>query len=86
LLGHLKAVFFVRDFEGDAGHIDCQTADGNGRGRKIAVTFMDDEVIVGKTLNYRPAGGGFFIEPIDKKSNNQRVFVVSAAVRHVRFP
>lgn len=86
-MARLKAVFFVRDFDGDPEYVErkCFEA-GAGAGRRIEVAFVDREVIHGTTLNYRPDGYGFFVIPQDPLGNNRRVFVVSAAVRHVRFP
>jgi len=55
------------------------------KGRKSPI-FMDDEVIVGRTLTYRPDGHGFFVTPADPLANNIRVFVVASSVRQVRFP
>jgi hypothetical protein len=43
-------------------------------------------VLVGTTLNYRADAQGFFVVPTDPGANNTRVFVVSSAVRRVRFP
>jgi hypothetical protein len=82
----LKAVFFVRDFAGNPAYIEPKTVDRPPQGRKIEVTFVDGEVIPGSTLSYRPDGHGFFVRPADPGSNNIRIFVVSGAVRHVRFP
>jgi hypothetical protein len=82
----LKAVFFVRDFTGNAAHVEQSVFDRPRHGRKIEVTFVDSEVIVGSTLNYQPEGDGFFVLPADARSNNVRIFVVSGSVRHVRFP
>ena len=42
-------------------------------------------MLVGTTLSYRPDGQGFFVIPADPRANNLRVFVVTSAVRHVRF-
>jgi Family of unknown function (DUF6982) len=81
----LKAVFFVRDFQGNADYVEQRTFDGPAEGRRIEVTFADDEVLVGSTLNYRTDGQGFFLTPADSRGNNLRVFVVSSAIRHVRF-
>jgi hypothetical protein len=85
-LPQLKAVFFVRDFAGNATYVEQKVFDQARHGRKIEVTFVDREVIVGSTLNYRPDGQGFFLLPADRQSNNIRLFVVSGSVRHVRFP
>jgi len=81
----LKAVFFVRDFNGDPGHVEQRTFDHGLRGRRIEVTFLDDEVLVGSTLGYRPDGSGFFMTPADGQGNNLRVFIQPAAVRHIRY-
>jgi hypothetical protein len=81
----LKAVFFVREFRGDASYVEEKTFDQASHGRRMEVTFFDDEVLVGTTLTYRPDGQGFFLNPADPRANNVRVFVVTSAVRHVRF-
>jgi hypothetical protein len=49
------------------------------------VTFHDGEVLVGSTISYRYEGTGFFVQPADPRSNNQRVFVILSAIQHVRF-
>jgi PilZ domain len=84
-VGHLKAIFFVRDFTGESRHVERKTFDHHTSGRRIAITFLDDEQLIGTTLNYRPDGDGFFVIPADPKSNNLRVFVVARAVRHAQF-
>ena len=81
----LKAVFFVREFEGTAQHSDDRIFDTSAGGRRLEVTFADDEVLLGSTLSYRPDGVGFFVNPADSRGNNLRVFVVSGAIRRVRF-
>jgi len=84
-LSGLKALFFVRDFNGDADYIEDQSFDAAAPGRRLEVTFFDSEVLVGTTLSYRPDGQGFFVRPADPRANNLRVFVVTSAVRHIRF-
>ena len=84
-LGHLKAVFFVRDFDGDPHYQEDRKTERSGHGRKVAITFLDNEVLLGVTLNYRPDGAGFFVTPCDPRSNNLRIFVSRQAVRHVKF-
>ena len=83
----LKALFFVRDFAGNRSYNEQKhfSQDKQFLGRKIEVTFKDDEVLVGSTVGYAPQRLGFFLFPVDPKSNNLRVFVISAAVRKVRF-
>jgi hypothetical protein len=84
-IGYLKAVFFVRDFAGDPEYKEDTAVEPSGRGRKVTITFLDDEVLAGTTLNYRPDGIGFLVLPNDPRSNNIRTFVFSRAVRHVQF-
>jgi hypothetical protein len=84
-LNQLKAVFFVRDFEGDPSYTEQKTFSARTEGRRLEVTFEDGEVLVGSTLSYRHDSYGFVVHPADKKANNLRVFVASSAVRHVRF-
>ena len=85
-LARLKALFFVKDFAGNAAHVSPDDYEAATGGRRIEVTFFDREIVRGTTLNYRPDGAGFFITPADNAGNNRRVFVINAAVRHVRFP
>jgi hypothetical protein len=85
-LARLKGVFFVRDFAGNPGYVERTDSDQPQHGRRIEVTLVDDEVISGRTLNYRPDGYGFFVVPADPLANNIRVFIVATAVRQVRFP
>jgi hypothetical protein len=85
-LARLKGVFFVRDFAGNPGYVERTETGELQHGRRIEVTLIDDEIIVGRTLNYRPDGHGFFVVPADSLANNIRVFIVSSSVRQVRFP
>lgn len=84
-VARLKAVFFVRDLHGDPHRVDRQAFDHLPRGRRLEVTFRDGEVIVGSTMNYKPQGQGFFLQPADSRGNNVRVYVVTGAIRHLRF-
>jgi hypothetical protein len=85
-MGRLKAVFFVHDFAGNAGYRERKTFTARaGHGRRMEVTFLDNETVLGTTLNYRPDGQGFFVIPVDTGGNNSRIFVVASAVRRVRF-
>lgn len=83
----LKAVFFVKDFTGNREyHEDKRFAEGQQpSGRKVEVTFVDDEVIVGSTLGYEPSRPGFFVTPVDPKSNNLRMFIISQCVAKFRY-
>jgi hypothetical protein len=85
-LARLKGVFFVRDFAGNPGYVECSDTTGPQHGLRFEVTLVDDEVIVGRTLSYRHDGHGFFVFPADPLANNIRIFVVATSVRQVRFP
>lgn len=84
-VARLKAVFFVRDFNGNPQYRERKTFATKGQGRRVEVTFSDGETVLGTTLNYRPDAQGFFVSPADPAANNTRVFVVAAALRRVRF-
>lgn len=83
----LKALFYVKDFDGNPQHVDRAVLDSPPprSERGVEVVFDDGEVIVGTTSRYRGAGSGFFLVPADRRSNNQRCFVIEAATRDVRF-
>jgi hypothetical protein len=83
----LKAIFIVRDFIGDPLYKERKKYIEGEKpaGRKVEVTFIDGEVLVGSTLSYDPKRQGFFIFPADPKSNSIRVYVLSSAVEKVRY-
>lgn len=83
---NLKAILIVRDFVGDPLYEDRKKyVEGEKpSGRKVEVTFVDGEVLVGSTLGYDPKRQGFFVFPADSRSNNIRVYAVSSAVKKVR--
>lgn len=83
----LKAVFFVKDYAGHPDYSENKDFNpGNPHiGRRIKVLFKDGEVLVGTTAGYRPEREGFFVEPADPDSNNERCFVVAAAAKDVSF-
>ncbi len=86
-LDDLKAIFFVRDFTGNAKHVERKqlTPGERSQGRLMEVTCKDGEVIVGTTTGYDPKRPGFFLFPIDPSANNARVFMVNSAVQTARF-
>jgi hypothetical protein len=83
----LKALFFVKDFAGNSQYSERKAFDPSRPpvGRAIRVEFNDGEVLVGTTSGYQPGRPGFFLEPADPESNNERCYVVTAAAREVRF-
>jgi hypothetical protein len=86
-LKELKAIFFVKDFQGNPGYQDKKEfiAKEQSSGRKVEITFIDGEILFGTTLGYDPKRVGFFVFPADPGSNNLRVFAISTAVRNVRY-
>jgi hypothetical protein len=81
----LKAVFFVKDFEGKKTHQDSYDENIAGGGKKINVRFSDGETVVGYTLGYSPDRQGFFLTPADLQGNNERIFVVKSATEKIEF-
>ena len=82
----LKAVFFVRTYEGNPKHVENRdVAKAKGQGRKILVTFTDGEVLGGFTTGYNRDKQGFFVIPVDPNANNMRVYVVASSVKSIAF-
>jgi len=83
----IKAVFFVKDFQGDKEYQKVRTFNGYSSGspsqRKIVVIFKDGENFYGTTHSYAPDRTGFFVYPIDEQDNNDRVFVPRSALEKV---
>jgi hypothetical protein len=81
----LKAVFFVKTFEGKPEYDERHDVDRAGFGRKIRITYKDGEIQDGYTQGYSPDRQGFFVFPADPESNNDRIFVVSGATDTIEF-
>ena len=77
----LKAVFFVKDFSGDKDYKEAKGPDAlPGSGKKIRVVFKDGETISGYTHVFNMDQPGFFLIPLDPKSNNERIFIVFSSL------
>ena len=81
----LKALFFVKTFEGDSQHKKTSEPPAAGPARRLRVVFKDGEVMVGTTQGYDRSRPGFFVVPVDPGGNNERCFVVAAATQEVTF-
>ena len=83
----LKAVFFVRDLDGDPLREDLRGfilgPAETVHGEKVAVRFADGELLCGYSLSYTLRREGFFMFPADPRSNNMRIFVVVAPTADV---
>jgi hypothetical protein len=83
----LKALYFVKDFSGDAQRVDRNEFDPSHPHtmRPVSVTFLDGEVLVGTTASFQSGRPGFFLVPADASSNIERCYVLVAATREIRF-
>jgi hypothetical protein len=86
-LSELKAVFFVKSLEGRQGPPSLKglmEEKLNAPGlMKAKITFFDGEILVGTTQGYTHEREGFFVVPLERDSNNLRIFVVSSAVKKI---
>lgn len=95
-LQELKAIFFVRTFEGDSEYREKKRYGIRKReGRKIFIRFKDGESMAGYLQGDMPWDKGFFLSrpdekkigfflvPVDEDSNNIRVFVIKSSVRDI---
>ena len=81
----LKALFFVRDFDGNPAYNEKKGFfSRQNHGKKCMVEFKDGETLFGYTLTYTSQGLGFFVFPGDPESNNEKVFVVHASTASVK--
>ncbi len=87
----LKAIFFVKTFEGDKARTEKKAfVEQTPPGKRAFVKFKDGEYLTGylegefpweKGFFLEPGKGkGFFLMPVDSDSNNTKVFVVAASV------
>jgi hypothetical protein len=85
-LRELKALFFVRTFDGDPSHDESkdlyQTRPPDTR--KVSVHFRDGEELVGYTRQLDRHRAGLFFTPLDSQSNNLRVFAVFESLLRVQ--
>jgi len=84
----IKAIFFVKSFEGSPNYSEFKvfTNRPNGRGVWIRVHFRDGEVMEGVTPNslstyFNPV---FYLTPPDPASNNQTVLISKQSLREMQ--
>ena len=84
-LKQLKAVFFVRSFEGDPAYQEPKDFEPGAMryGTPLSLKFKDGEIMVGTSSGYDLDRLGFFFFPADPNCNNLRVFVISSAVESI---
>lgn len=95
-VGELKAIFFVRSFEGDRGYREKKAyGTTRAKGNRVFIKFKDGESLVGFLEGEVPWEKGFFLSrheddrkgffllPVDEDVNNLKVFVVASSVADV---
>jgi hypothetical protein len=87
-LGTLKALFFVKTFEGDAAYAETKffNPEPNIQGLWVHLTFEDGEVTEGIVHNGLEIlnDPGFLMKPPDPQSNNNAVYVMKSALTKFR--
>lgn len=90
-LKDLKAVFFVKTFEGnflrkEKDYLHVGIPDKASYGKRILVTFKDGEEFFCRveTLHNDPEHAGFFIFPMDPDSNIIRAFFVNKSISGIQ--
>ncbi len=82
----LKAVFFVKELKG-RGHKEGSWEEEDPKalkaGKKITVVFKDGEKMKGKVIGNYEKSGSFFLYPIEKDSNNIKVFIVKNSLAKI---
>jgi hypothetical protein len=81
----LKAVFFVKNFDGNPAYHEKIDAERVGFGKKIRIVFKDGETLIGYTQGFTPNRPGFIVFPADSNSNNERIFVITKSTSEVKF-
>ena len=84
-LFELKAIYFVKTFEGNPDYNERHDIERAGFGKKIQVQFKDSETVIGYTQGFSPNRPGFFLFPVDASSNNDRIFIVNSSTEEIGF-
>lgn len=86
-LADLKALFFVKDLDGDRTYQDQQVIGATDRratgAKRLHITFRDGEQLVALAPAYDGTRQFFYVLPADPKSNNLRILVNRTAVASV---
>ena len=72
--GNVKAIFFMLP----SGEQPPQAS-----GTRVQITFSDGRQISGLAPDYSPGAAGFFVLPLDARTNTARVWVYRAAIRQM---
>jgi len=86
-MNDLKAVFFVKQLDGDKDYSERkkfqEVENKKMQGLKIKIVFEDGEIIRGVSFVYNKNKKGFFVIPVDPKSNNDRIYIIRDATKNV---
>ena len=82
----LKAVFFVKDFQGNPEYDEIKflTKQIVSSMIWVRVEYFDGEVLEGKSPNNMEliCSPGFYLSPSDQDTNNKRVYVIKSALKN----
>ncbi len=81
----IKAIFFVKSFEGNKQYTYKYEDKLSWVGDKITLTFDDGEKMVGYSEHFDFSPKGYFITPADLDGNNTYVFASKSAVNSMSF-
>ena len=81
----LKAVFFVKSFEGNKNYKYTYKDVIPWENHKVKIEFIDGEVMIGYIPYYHFCEHGFLMTPADMQGNNKKVFIITSATRAITF-
>lgn len=81
----IKAVFFVRTFQGRRFSLVKSRERTDGRGRRARIVFTDGEKIDGFVLGYNPHEPLIEMVPTRVDSNNELIYCNRAAVERIEW-
>ncbi len=81
----IKAMFFVKSFEGNRQYQYKYEDNLSWIGDKITLKFSDGEKMVGYSQHFDFTPKGYFITPADVNGNNTYVFASKSAIDSMSF-
>jgi len=84
-LEDLKALFFVKSFQGNKERKPKYQDARPWGGIKVKVVFIDGEELIGYTPHHSVEKQGFFLIPADLQNNNEKIFIITSATKDITF-
>ncbi len=84
-LENVKAIFIVKNYDGDMDYKYTYKNVLLWGGMKIRISFKDNEVMIGYIPFHINGAKGFFVTPADIDGNNEKVFVIKSAIREISY-